>query len=167
MDRHPSQRGWFAAELHEQMEFNPDIYLIVGDLGYKVFDKIQKDFPERFINCGASEQAGVGIAVGLALQGKIPFLYSITPFVIFRAFETLRNYINHEKINVKLVGAGRDKDYEHDGFSHWAEDVNSVIGPGTILSNIQVLTPKAKEDLADLVPYMIKNDNPQFLSLTR
>ena len=34
----------------------------------------------------------------------------------------IRNYINYENLNIKLVGSGRDKDYTHDGITHWAED---------------------------------------------
>jgi transketolase len=49
-------------------------------------------------------------------------VYSITPFVLYRPFEWIRNYLDHEKIPVKLVGGGRDKDYGYLGFSHWAEE---------------------------------------------
>jgi len=100
--RHNSMRGWFAYELYKQMARDERIWLVVGDLGYKAFDYIKRDFPDRFLNCGAAEQAMMGIATGLALNGKIPFVYSITAFLLYRPFETIRNYVNHEKIPVKL-----------------------------------------------------------------
>lgn len=115
-------RKEFADKLYELMQKEKDVYFVTGDLGYGLFDKICQDFPERFINTGAAEQAMMGVAIGLTLKGKKVFVYSITPFLLYRAFEAIRTYINHEKIPVILVGSGRGNDYEHDGFSHYAGD---------------------------------------------
>jgi transketolase len=115
-------RNDFFPILYELMKTNPDIFVLTGDLGYKGFDKIRDEFPDRFVNCGAAEQAMLDMACGLTLEGKIPLVYSITPFLLFRPFETIRTYINHEKLPVILVGSGRDDDYKHDGFSHYAGD---------------------------------------------
>ena len=115
-------RKEFADKLYELMQKDKDVYFVTGDLGYGIFDKICQDFPERFINTGAAEQAMMGVAIGLTLKGKKVFVYSITPFLLYRAFEAIRTYINHEKIPVILVGSGRGNDYEHDGFSHYAGD---------------------------------------------
>jgi transketolase len=162
--RHDSMRGWFAYELHKQMAKDERIWLLVGDLGYKAFDYIKRDFPERFINCGASEQAMIGIAAGMALHGKIPFVYSITTFLLYRPFETIRNYVNREKIPIKLIGGGRDKDYIHDGFSHWAEEDRKIM---KIFSNIQALWPGNKEEISEIVDRMIKDNSPWYLNLKR
>jgi transketolase len=162
--RHDSMRGWFAYELYKQMVKDERIWLIVGDLGYKAFDYIRRDFPERFINCGAAEQAMTGIAVGIALNGKIPIVYSITTFLLYRPFETVRNYINYEKIPVKLIGGGRDKDYLHDGISHWAEEDRKVM---KIFGNIKTLWPENKEEIPQIVDKMINDQNPWYLNLKR
>lgn len=163
-ERHNSQRGWFGAELHEQMGKNPNVWLLVGDLGYKQFDKIKDEYPDRFVNCGASEQAMVGIAVGLALKGKVVFAYSITPFLLRRPYETIKLYIDGENIPVKLVGSGRDKDYSHDGPSHDATDVKDLLAT---TPNIEQLWPESKEEVPDMVRRMIEEDKPFFLSLKR
>jgi transketolase len=162
--RHDSMRGWFAYELYRQMAKNERIWLLVGDLGYKAFDYIKRDFPERFTNCGASEQAMTGIATGMALNDNIPFVYSITTFLLYRPFETIRNYINHEKIPVKLIGGGRDRDYSHDGFSHWAEEDKEVL---KIFSNITAKWPENKEEIPGIVDKMVKDNNPWYLNLKR
>ena len=64
----------FANELYKAMKKNENIWLLTGDLGFGILENIRDKFPKRFINCGASEQAMMGIACGLALEGKIPFL---------------------------------------------------------------------------------------------
>ena len=47
-------RKQFAEILHEIMLENPKIVVIVGDVGFGVFDQIRQDFPDRFYNAGAS-----------------------------------------------------------------------------------------------------------------
>lgn len=162
--------------LYEQMKVNNNIWLLTGDLGYGLADKIREDFPDRFLNTGAAEQAMMGIACGLAMEGKIPFVYSITTFLLYRPFETIRTYINHEKLNVKLIGSGRDKDYAHDGFSHDASDVYGLFDTfsqrheqwqGGFFNNIEALWPYEKEEIPDIVESMVKSKSPEFLSLRR
>lgn len=161
---HPSSRGFFAHELYNQMKKNKNIWVVTGDLGYGMLDRIKKDFPERFINAGAAEQAMMGVAIGLALEGKIPFVYSITTFLIFRPFETIRNYINREKIPVRLLGSGRNKDYSKDGYSHWPLEEKKVM---KILKNIKSHWPETKEEIPPLVKEMVKINTPWYINLKR
>ena len=65
---------------------NENIVVLIGDVGFGVFDKLKSEFPERVINPGSSEQLIVGMAVGLSLEGKIPIIYSITPFYFIQTF---------------------------------------------------------------------------------
>jgi transketolase len=162
-ERHESMRGYFAFYLHEQMRLNPDIFVLTGDLGFGMFDKIKRDFPERFINCGASEQAMIGITVGLALNGKIPIVYSITPFLLYRPFEMIR-YINHESIPVLLIGGGRDQDYLDDGFSHFSEEDKQVMD---LFPNIFSTWPESKEEIKGIIETAINSKLPTYINLTR
>lgn len=161
---HPSMRGQFAYELYKAMAVDEHIVLITGDLGYGQFDAHKEDFKDRYYNVGASEQSMIGIAVGMALSGKIPFVYSITNFLLYRPYETIRNYINYEKIPVKLCGGGRDKDYEHDGISHWSEDAEKVL---EAFPNIVQFWPDTTKELITSVQELLKNDKPSFISLKR
>jgi transketolase len=161
---YPTCRGQFGYELYKAMAVNERIILLTGDLGFGIFDAHKEDFKDRYYNVGASEQALMGIAVGLALEGKIPFVYSITNFLLYRAFETIRNYINHEKIPVKLCGSGRDKSYEHDGFSHWSEDAKDVL---KVLPNIKTYWPDTIEEVIPMMKEIIENDKPTFISLKK
>ena len=140
------------------------IYLITGDLGYGLWDKIRIDFSDRFYNFGSSEQLMVAAAAGLATEGLIPVVYSITPFVLYRPYEFIRNYINHEQIPVKLLGGGRDRDYGYLGFSHWAEDDKTMIKN---FDNITGYWPKKPEDLEEIVDKYLFDGKPNYLNLKR
>ena len=164
MDRHESMRGYFAHELYNQMRENENIWLLCGDVGYRVFDAHFEAFNERTINVGASEQSMLDIAIGLALKDKIPFCYSITSFLLWRGAETIRLYLNHENIPAKLIGSGRDKDYEIDGFSHDASDVKQLLKSWP---NIVQFWPAEKDEIPNMVKEMVTNGKPSFISLRR
>jgi len=117
----------FSKILLQEMHKNKNIYFITADLGYGLWDEVRNSFPDRSFNVMSSEQLMVGTAVGIALEKKIPVCYSITPFLLYRPFEFIRNYLDHEKIPVKLIGGGRNKDYGYLGFSHWAEDDEKIM----------------------------------------
>lgn len=165
--RHDSIRGWFAAELHDQMSKDDRIWCLTGDLGYAMLDKIRDDFSDRFINVGASEQLMIGAAVGLALSGKIPFVYSITTFLIYRPFEWIRNYIEHEGIPVRLVGSGCDDDYKHDGITHQPWGIHGLIEEAFPALSVYSNYPKTKEEIPDIVERMIAENHPSFICLRR
>lgn len=159
-----NMRKSFANELVKAAETDKNIWVVTADLGMGLWDEFKSKFPDRFINTGASEQAASDIVVGLALSGKKPFFYSITPFLIYRCFETLRTYINHEKIPVRLVGSGRNGDYFHDGFSHNASDVWDIMSR---LREIHCYYPEKKEMIPAILKAMIKEDQPSFISLKK
>lgn len=162
--KHDSIRGWFAAALHEEMSKNDKIWCLTGDLGYGMLDQIRDDFPKRFVNVGASEQAALGIGVGLALENRVPFVYSITTFLVYRAFEWVRNYMWFEDVPVRLIGSGMDADYEHDGISHQPFEVAQILD---VFPNIEQYFPEEKEDVPFLVHQMVEDNKPQFMCLRR
>lgn len=162
--RHESIRGCFAYELYKQMQDNPDVWCVTGDLGYKMLDFIKRDFPDRFVNVGAAEQTLVGVGVGLAMEGKIPFCYSITPFLLFRPAETIRNYVNHEEWPVKLIASGFENDYAHDGFSHANHDDKELL---KLWPNIKAFWPNDKSQIASVVEYAVNSLKPTYINLRR
>ncbi len=152
-------RRKFAVDLYELMKQDKNIILISVDMGYKMYDRIIDELPDQFYNVGAAEQAAVTIAVGMALSGKIPVVYTITPFLIFRPFEAIRLYLNHESIPIILVGSGRGQDYAHEGFSHDASD-HEILKQ---FKNIEFIVPENDFDLRDI----IYSGKPTYLNLKR
>jgi transketolase len=157
-------RREFAKLLLDEMQSNPEIYLVTGDLGYGLWDEVKDTFPNRFYNVGSSEMAMMGMAIGLAMDGKIPFVYSITPFAIYRPFEMIRNYINHENIPVRILGGGRNEDYGYLGFSHWASEYISVMN---LFENITSFKPNTMDELESSFKFSIQNNTPTYINLKR
>ena len=143
---------------------NKDIVVLTGDLGYGLWDRIRIDYQDRFFNVGSSEQLMMGMASGMAMEGKIPVVYSITPFLLYRPFEFIRNYVDHEKLPVKLIGGGRDRDYGYLGFSHWAEEDRNIIGN---FKNIKMLHPTNELQMEEQFAIILDKTIPVYMNLKR
>jgi len=156
-------RRIFVKFLENRIKSDNSILVISADLGYGMFDSIRDKYPTNFINCGASEQLMIGLCIGAAYSGKKPIAYSITPFLLYRPFELIRNYINREKLNIKLVGAGRDKDYLDDGFSHWAEDDSIIMNS---FKNIKSYWPEIT-DIDRTLSLVFDSYEPCYINLRR
>jgi transketolase len=158
-------RTKFADEMFTLLGENKDTWLLLGDVGYGIFDEHRKTYHNRVINVGAAEHTMICMAVGLAMEGKLVFVYTITPFLLWRGAEVIRNYIHHEKIPVKLIGSGRGRDYEKDGYSHWCEE--DAILFDVIFRNIKTYRPKIKEEIPAMFQDMVANNLPCYLNLRR
>lgn len=157
-------RNTFARLLNDEMVRNSSIRMITADLGYGILDKVRTTHPNTTYNVGAAEQLMLGVAIGMAQEGLIPVCYSMSSFVLYRPFEFIRNYLNHEGTNVKLVGSGRDQDYEHDGISHWAHDDEAVLAS---VPNVKIYKPVTVEELEKIFPEYINTRGPAYLNLKR
>ncbi len=104
----------------------------------------------------------LGIAVGLALEGKKPFVYTITSFFL-RCAETISLYLDHENIAVRLVGSGRDDDYSHDGASHFGYKAQEFLKSAHLMEYY----PQEKEQIPDMVKRMVEKEEASFISLRR
>jgi transketolase len=124
------------------------IVLITADLGYGVLEPFQKAFPDRFFNVGIAEQNAVGVAAGMASQGKIPYVYSIIPFLTGRAYEQIRVDVAYAGLPVRLVGVGAGLTYGSAGPTHHAiEDIAimralpgmTIVCPGSWLETSELI----------------------------
>ena len=125
------------------------VLILVNDIGALMFDEFRLQFPDQFINCGIAEQNMIGVAAGLALSGKIPFIYGVVPFVLMRPFEQIRNDIVMQRANVKIIGTGSEENYAHLGPTHYAVN-NEDVKICQILDAL-ILLPEKAEDVSECV----------------
>lgn len=156
-------RRKFAECLLEKAKTDKRIFLVTADLGFGMWDQFRRELPDQFLNTGASEQAALDICVGLWLSGKIPFFYTITPFIL-RGFETIRTYINEENMKIILVGSGRDQDYKHDGVSHTSVDIPHIMGTQL---NMSKFYPINLSQINTIIEACLLKEGPSFISLRR
>ena len=131
-------RNAFAQELVNLADKDERIILLAGDIGFRIFDEFLEKFPNRFINCGIAEQNMISVAAGMASEGKVPFVYTIIPFLVMRAYEQIRVDLGINNQNVTLVGVGGGLAYDKLGSTHHAcEDIALM----RTIPNLDVYTP--------------------------
>tara|TARA_A100001015_G_scaffold304605_1_gene396059 strand:- start:47 stop:535 length:489 start_codon:yes stop_codon:yes gene_type:complete len=135
------------------------IFLLVGDIGYGIFDDFRKNHPKRFINLGICEQSLIGFAAGLSLEGYKPWVYTITPFLIERPFEQIKLDIDQQKADVKLVGFA---DYPTLGPTHSELNAKKMM---KLFKNIKSFFPKNSKETEKVVLKSYKIKGPTFISL--
>ncbi|MCL6590492.1 MAG: transketolase [Firmicutes bacterium] len=131
-------RDAFVKTLEMIAQNDPDVILITGDLGFGVLMNFASRFPKQFINAGVAEQNMTGLAVGMALEGKTVFTYSIGNFPTLRCLEQIRNDACYHGANVKIVAVGGGFVYGALGISHHATEDLAIM---RALPNITVLAP--------------------------
>ena len=155
-------RNEFINELIIQARVNPNIFLIVGDLGYSVVDEFAAEFPDRFLNAGIAEQGMTGLAAGLASEGFHVFTYSIANFSTFRSAEQFRNDIAYHKFSVTAVAVGGGLAYGNLGYSHHAVQDLALMRS---FPNVMMSAPGDKWETRACVQYLTKNPQPSYLRL--
>lgn len=134
----PTRNGYGEALL-ELGTTDERVVVLTADLAEstRVLD-FAKKFPERFIECGVAEQNMMGLAAGLALYGKIPFVSSYAVFSPGRSWDQMRVSVCYSQANVKIAGAHTGISVGPDGATHQAlEDVAIT----RVLPNLTVIVP--------------------------
>jgi transketolase len=127
-------REAFGSTLVKLGEANPQVIVLDADVKNSTFtEKFAKKFPARFFECFIAEQNMIGIAVGLASQGKIPFAATFACFLT-RAYDFIR-MAAISRSNIKLMGSHVGVSIGEDGPSQMGlEDLAMMAAqPGVVV----------------------------------
>ena len=152
-------RNRFGKIISKLADENDKIVILVGDIGYRVFDEFRDKYPDRFINMGICEQSIIGAASGMALEGLQPWVYTITQFLIERPFEQIKLDIDHQNVNVNLVGYA---DYPTLGPTHMELDAKKTM---ELFKNIKSFFPKDGNQTEKMAIKANQIDGQTFISL--
>ncbi len=112
-------RSGFGAGLVEAGRKYPEVLALTADLTPSVkMGDFKKEFPDRFVQCGIAEANMVGVAAGLAITGKIPFIGSFAEFVTGRVYDQLRQEVAYSHTNVKIASSHAGITLGEDGATH-------------------------------------------------
>lgn len=153
-------RKAFSDTLVNVAKEDSKIIFLTGDLGFQVFDEFIAQFPTRYINVGVAEAQLINTAVGLALEGWRPIVYSIASFVTARPFEQIRFGIAYHNLPVMIIGAGGGFTYAKAGVTHHAADDLALMGT---LPGMSIVAPGGPDELRELMPQMLRLNGPSYL----
>lgn len=150
--------------LEEQAQKQANIVLVTADMGFSVFEKFAEEYPQRFFNVGIAEGTMIGFAAGLAMQGLLPVVYSISPFATMRCFEQIRVDLCYQRLPVVIVGVGGGFSYGSLGSTHHSiEDVAIM----RALPNMTVYAPADPIEAEFCLLSALKSDGPAYVRLAR
>jgi transketolase len=160
-----STRETYGKTLVELGRQNKDIVVLDSDLSPSTMTSFfAREFPDRFFDCGLTEQNMVGIAAGLAASGKIVFATTFVVFVVCRCFDQLRLCISQPNLNVKIVATHGGITVGEDGSSHHAiEDLSLTCA----LPSFTVVVPADAIEAAEAVRAAASNHGPFYIRLSR
>src|ERR671919_2527574 len=143
---------------------DPRIVVLTGDLRDSTrTEEFAEKYPERFFEVGIAEKNMIGIASGLALSGKVPWVCSFSTFVAGR-FEVVRMSVAYQEANVRIVGTHSGVGVGEDGYSQMSlEDIAMI----RALPNVAVINPADAVETERAVEYLLDHRGPAFLRLTR
>jgi transketolase len=155
-------RNAFNDVLIEKAQSDESLVLLVGDIGFKVFDCFREKFPDRFYNVGIAEANMIGTAAGLAMAGMNPVVYTIIPFLVMRTFEQIRVDLCMQNLSVTLVGVGGGLVYDTLGPTHHAIEDLAIM---RALPNMQVLTPCDPNETKIIFDRWYDEEGPKYIRL--
>ena len=155
-------RTAFVERLCSLAKSDERIWLLTGDLGFSVLERFAQAFPARFVNAGVAEQNMIGVAAGLALSGKIPFVYSIANFPVMRCLEQIRNDVCYHELSVKVVSVGGGMVYGSAGYTHHGVEDVAVM---SALPNMAVIAPADPVEAKWAAAAAVEHSGPVYVRL--
>ena len=140
-------RQAFAQTVGRELEENTLSVLLLGDIGVHAFKKSFQEFPDRVYNIGILEQSMISVGAGMSLEGLIPTIHTIAPFIVERALEQLKIDFGYQNLQGNLVTVGASIDYAALGGTHHCPgDVGILLN----IPDIQIIVPGNGKEFAKL-----------------
>lgn len=150
--------------VYEMAKVDERILFIGSDLGVGTMDKFKEEMPRRFFMEGISEANLVGVAAGLAMEGKIPYLNTIATFITRRCFEQVVVDLCLHNASVRLIGNGGGLVYAPLGPTHEAIEDIAIL---RALPNMTVVAPADADEMRRLMPQTIDHGGPIYIRLAK
>ena len=154
----------FIDSLIELMEKDNKVIVITADMGFSVFEDIQKRFPKRFFNTGITEQASISFVAGLALSGYKVYFYAQAPFISMRCLEQVRLDIAYNFLDVKLIGSNSGFSLNQYGVSHFGlEDIAIMM----TLPKMTIFNPADSMEMTKSMVESYRIKGPVYIRMTK
>jgi transketolase len=158
-------RAMFGQFMLDIAKTNKNLMVLSADLGRSSgLDRFKKQYPEKYLSVGISEQNLIGVASGLAKEGFKVFVTSFAPFLSMRASEQIRMNLGYMKLPVNLVALGSGVSMGYLGNSHFGlED----IGVMRTIPGLNISSPADCGELRNILyDYAFENRGPSYIRLT-
>lgn len=161
LSRGKRMRKTLAEEFGKMLDADKMVAILYGDISFDELNALQKKFPKNIFNVGISEQSMVSFAAGMAFAGYKVYVYTVTPFLIERAFEQIKLDVDNTKLDVNLIGF---TNYNNQGITHEELDCEKTM---SMFKDIKSFYPKTRDELLDAISQSYKTETPTFMKVLR
>lgn len=153
-------RNVFKDVIYQLHQENERIVTVIADSGTDEIKRVREDFPNKIVECGISESNAIGVAAGLAASGAIPVVYGMAAFLLYRAFEFIRDDVCIQNLNVKIIGSGAGIIYNNLGPTHHATEDIAIM---RTLPNMKVLSIASPKEVIPVVKCAVELEGPVYV----
>lgn len=157
-------RDAFFDALFEIAREDKEVILISADNGAPSLDKFSQQLPNQFFTVGIAEQQMIGMAAGLAFEGKRVYTYAIAPFVTTRVFEQNKLDICSMGLPIVNLGVGAGYAYDIMGPSHHTVEDIAIM---RALPLMMIHSPADSVCARALARISYENRSPQYIRFDR
>ena len=158
-------RESYGNALKELAEEFPQLVVLDADLAEATKTGIfKKAYPDRHIDCGIAECNMMGVAAGLSLVGKIPFVSSFAMFAAGRAYEQVRNSVGYPHLNVKIGATHAGISVGEDGATH---QCNEDLALMRTIPDMVVMCPSDDIEAKAAVRAALEYEGPVYIRFGR
>lgn len=150
--------------VYELAKRDPRIVFIGSDLGAGTLNQFKAEMPDRFFMEGVSEANIVGMAAGLAMEGKIVYVNTIATFLTRRCFEQVALDLCLHNVNVRLIGNGGGVVYAPLGPTHEAIEDIAIF---RALPRMTILAVADAEEMRRMMPQTVAHRGPIYIRLAK
>jgi len=140
------------------------IVFIGSDLGVGAMADFKAAFPDRFFMEGVAEQNLVGLAAGMAMEGRIVYLNTIATFLTRRCYEQVAVDLCMHNVNVRLIANGGGVVYAPLGPTHLATEDLAIL---RALPNMTILAPADADEMARAVRATLHHPGPVYVRVAK
>jgi transketolase len=157
-------RDAFFDEIYRIASRDRNLVVLTDDQGAFSLDRFRNDLKGQYLNMGIAEQNIISVAAGLALGGKIPFVYGISTFITMRCFEQIRDDLSCMNLPVTIIGSGPGYSYGSDGPTHHATQDVAIL---RTLPHLTILNPADAVASSACVQMGYKALGPTYIRIER
>ncbi len=150
--------------VYELAQKDKRVLFIGSDLGVGTLQKFKQEMPDRFFMEGISESNIIGMAAGLAMEGKIPYINTIATFLTRRCFDQLVVDLCLHKVNVRLLGSGGGLVYAPLGPTHEAIEDIAIL---RAIPNMTIVSPADAQEMKRLMDKTLDYPGPIYIRVAK
>lgn len=156
-------REQMVRTLEDLLDRDERLVVLLGNISSSLFRRGWRDHPDRLYDVGILEQTMMSAAAGLAMEGFIPIAHSITPFVVERCYEQIKDDFCYQRLGGNIISIGASYDYSEEGMTHH--------GPGDVailkqLPGIEIVVPGTAAEFDTLLRERYADGAPTYYRLS-